>query len=139
MHAISRRSCTLPKYTNNQSSGSSISSESGSGFRYLSKRYRFDQKIAIYLCLSYRRSLQPSKENIQHFKKLNLFTFSMFLGNICPPGSGSGLQILIRIQIQGATDPIESGSNPDPQHQVPVMIQLSRKSCTIFNMCQVLS
>jgi hypothetical protein len=26
-------------------------------------------KIAIYLCPSYRRSLQPSKENIQHFKK----------------------------------------------------------------------
>jgi hypothetical protein len=36
----------------------------------------FSTKIAIYLSLglhkgrpSYRRSLQPSKENIQHFKK----------------------------------------------------------------------
>jgi hypothetical protein len=28
----------------------------------------FLSKIAIYLCPSYRRSLQPSKENIQHFK-----------------------------------------------------------------------
>jgi hypothetical protein len=27
------------------------------------------KKIAIYLCPSYRRSLQPSKENTQHFKK----------------------------------------------------------------------
>jgi len=26
-------------------------------------------KFAIYLCPSYKRSLQPSKENIQHFKK----------------------------------------------------------------------
>ncbi len=29
----------------------------------------FSIKIAIYLCPSYRRSLQPSNENIQHFKK----------------------------------------------------------------------
>ncbi len=43
-------------------------------------------KIAIYLFLSlhkgrpsYRRSLQPSKENIQHFKKWNLLTFILFL------------------------------------------------------------
>jgi hypothetical protein len=28
----------------------------------------FDQKIAIYKRPSYRRSLQPAKENIQHFK-----------------------------------------------------------------------
>ncbi len=38
---------------------------------------------------SYRRSLQPSKENIQHFKKWNLLTFSIFVGHFCPPGSGS--------------------------------------------------
>jgi hypothetical protein len=64
--------------------------------------------------LSYR-SLQPSKENIQHFKKLNLVTFSTFDGNFYPPGSKPGF--LIRIWIQG---PFESGSNPDmdldPQH-----------------------
>ncbi len=38
-------------------------------------------------------SLQPPKENIQPFQKLNLLTFSMFVGNFCPRGSGSGLQI----------------------------------------------
>jgi hypothetical protein len=59
-------------------------------------------KTAIYLslglhkvCPSYRRSLQLSKEAIQHL--------STFVGHFCPPGSGSG-----------STDPIESGSNPDP-------------------------
>ncbi len=47
----------------------------------------FWSKIAIYLfpCLhkdrsSYRRSLQPSKGNIHHFKKLNLSTFFYFCG-----------------------------------------------------------
>jgi hypothetical protein len=29
----------------------------------------FVSQIEIYLCPSYRRGLQPSKENIQHFKK----------------------------------------------------------------------
>ncbi len=70
-------------------SGSSISSESKSGFGsrvFMSKDWKkitaeifffflFWSKIAIYLSLglhkgrpSYRRSLQPSKENIHHFK-----------------------------------------------------------------------
>jgi hypothetical protein len=48
----------------------------------------------------YRTGTSP-KENIQHFKKLNLLTFYMFVGNFCPPGSGS-------------RDPTESGSNPVP-------------------------
>ncbi len=34
---------------------------------------------------SYRRSLQPSKENIQHFKMLFL---NFFVVHFCPPGSG---------------------------------------------------
>jgi hypothetical protein len=34
----------------------------------------FLSQIAIYLCPSYRRRLQPSKENIQHLKKGNLLT-----------------------------------------------------------------
>jgi hypothetical protein len=38
---------------------------------------------------SYRKSLQPSKENIQHFKTGNLSLFSSFVGRICPPRSGS--------------------------------------------------
>ncbi len=39
----------------------------------------------------------PTLENMNFYK-----FFSTFLGHFCPPGSGS-------------TDPIESGSNPDPQ------------------------
>ncbi len=39
---------------------------------------------------SYSRSLQPSKESFQHFKTWNVFTFSLFIGNFCPPGFGSG-------------------------------------------------
>jgi hypothetical protein len=57
----------------------------------------FDQKLQLqYLSPglhkehpSYRRSLQPSKENIQHFKKLNILIFFLFfVGHSCPPGSG---------------------------------------------------
>jgi hypothetical protein len=55
----------------------------------------FLSKIAIYLSLglhkgrpSYRRSLQPSKEN-QHLKTWNFFTFLYFCRSLCPPGSGS--------------------------------------------------
>jgi hypothetical protein len=65
----------------------------------------FGSKVAIYLCPSYRRSLQPSKENIQHFKKLKLLTFSMFVGHFCPPGSGSGSRLPSGY---GSRDPIES-------------------------------
>jgi hypothetical protein len=69
----------------NQSCGSgfSISSNSGSGFEYgYGSGYNpnpgfwrprtgkiFDQKF--YLCPSYKRRLQSSKMNIQHFKKFN--------------------------------------------------------------------
>jgi hypothetical protein len=31
----------------------------------------FRSKIAFYLCPSYMSSLQPSKDNIQHYKKWN--------------------------------------------------------------------
>ncbi len=73
-------------------------------------KYLFDQKIAIYLSLSlhkgrpsYWSSLQPSKENIQHLKTWNFWTFFLFLGcHFCPPGSGSGFRL-------GSTDLIESG------------------------------
>ncbi len=54
----------------------------------------FWSKIAIYLSLglhkgrqSYRRSLQPSKENIKHFETLISWLFSIFVGHFCPPGS----------------------------------------------------
>ncbi len=42
----------------------------------------FWSKIAIYLCPSNRRKLQPWKENIQHSKKCNLL-----MGHFFPPGS----------------------------------------------------
>jgi hypothetical protein len=87
----------------------------------LKKNNLFLSKIAIYLSLgllkrraSYMRSLQPSKENTQHFKKLNLSTFFYFVGHFCPPKSRS---------VSGSRGPIESGSNlddPDPQQLVAV-------------------
>jgi hypothetical protein len=57
---------------------------------------------------SYRNSLQPSKENIPHFKKFNLLTFSIFVDHFCPPGYR--LQIRIRIQAPPLIP------DPDPQH-----------------------
>jgi hypothetical protein len=81
-------------------SGSSISSESGSRVLMtknwrkkiqLNFLYLFWSNIPIYLFfglhkgrLSYRRSLQPSKENIQHFKKLNSLTFFYVSGAFLP-------------------------------------------------------
>ncbi len=69
-------------------------------------------KNTIYLSLglhkgrlSYRRSLQPSKDNIQYFKHEISEFFPIFVGNFFPLGSG-----------YGSTDLIESGSNPDPKH-----------------------
>jgi len=80
----------------------------------------FLSKIAIYLSLGLhkgppncRRSLQPSKENIQQWASTSkyemYYLFYIFLGHFCPPGSGSGLR---------SRAPCESGSNldPDPQH-----------------------
>ncbi len=95
--------------------GSSISSETGSRSRsrvfktkYFQKNswrkifFLFGSKIAICLSLqgppSYRRIIQPSKENIQHLKKWSLLTFFLyFVGHFCQSGSGF-------------RDPIESGS-----------------------------
>ncbi len=67
-------------------------------------------KITIYLSLglhnenpSYKRNIQISKENIQHFKNIIfLYLFFYFVGNCFLPGSGSGssrsnsMRILIR-------------------------------------------
>ncbi len=70
----------------------------------LKKMYSW--KIVTYFSIkdvqSYRRSLQPSKENIQHFITWNFLTlFSIFVGNFCPSGPGFG-----------STDLIESGLHP---------------------------
>jgi hypothetical protein len=42
---------------------------------------------------SYRESLQPSKENVQHFKTWKFFTFSIFVGHFCPPDPDPATQI----------------------------------------------
>ncbi len=72
---------------------------------FLSKTAIYLSKTAIYLslglhkvCPSYRRSLQLTKEAIQHFKTWTLKKKnSTFVGHFCPPGSGSGFRIRIRI------------------------------------------
>jgi hypothetical protein len=46
-----------------------------------------DQKLQLQLhkgSPNYRRSLQPSKENIQHFRERNLFTVFYFSGSFLP-------------------------------------------------------
>ncbi len=69
------------------------------------KLNNFWSKIAIYLSLglhkglpNYRRSLQPSKENIQHIKTWNFLIFSIFVGHFCSPGSGFRIRIRIHWQ-----------------------------------------
>ncbi len=68
-------------------------------------KFFFDQKLQFrYLslglhkvCPGYRRSLQLTKEAIQHFKT---WIFSIFVGHFCPPGSGSGSVFKLRIRIR---------------------------------------
>ncbi len=83
-------------------SGSSISSEFGSGSFQSGPRdlmtkieERTHSRTIFFWRQNYRKSLQPSKESIQHFKKLNLWTLFFiyyFVGHFCPSGSryGSG-------------------------------------------------
>jgi hypothetical protein len=84
------------------------------------QRKIFFIKFAIYLFLglqghpSYKRSLQPLKENIQHFKKCNFLTFS----NCC----GSFLPSWIRIRI----------ANPDTKPETPldpIRIRIHNTAC----------
>ncbi len=58
--------------------------------------------IYLSLCLlhkglpSYKRSLQPLKKNIQHFKKDAIYElFSIFLGHFFPLRSGDGSRVPI--------------------------------------------
>ncbi len=94
--------------THQQSCGSGFIHENpepdtGQGFWILmnqnwTQKIQIWSKIAIYLCLSYRRSLQSSKVNIQHYKTMKFTNFFLFVSHFCPPGSGSGLRIRVRIQ-----------------------------------------
>ncbi len=92
-------------------SGSRISSESGSRSNPDSRFWwpkAQEKKIAIYFCPSCKIGFQPSKENIQHFKKLNLLTFFYVCGSLLP------FRIRIRIRIANPdTDP-QTPLNPDP-------------------------
>ncbi len=80
----------------------------------------FWSKTTIYLSRglykghpSYRRSLQLSKENIQHFKTWNFLIFFYFCGSLAllnldpDPDSEYG-------SVSGSTDLIDTGSNTDP-------------------------
>ncbi len=67
----------------------------------------FGIKTTVYLSLdlrkgrpSYKKRLQLSKENIQHFKTWNFLIFSTFEGHFCPSGSGSRSRFRIRNRIQ---------------------------------------
>jgi hypothetical protein len=78
-------------------SGSSVLWWPQSKIKLQLKKFILFWWFAIYLslglhkgCPSYRRSLQPSKEKIQHFKRWKFCPFFFFLGHFCPPGSGSG-------------------------------------------------
>ncbi len=82
------------------------------------KKCKAGKKFAIYLTLglhkgrpSYRRSLQPSKDNIQHFKTWNFLTCLIFLFlwvifALLEPDPDSDLG-------SGSIDPIESGSGSE--------------------------
>jgi hypothetical protein len=59
---------------------------------------------------SYRRILQPSKENIHHFKTLNFFTFFYFCGSFLP----SWIQIWIRILNVDLDPATQIYSNQEP-------------------------
>ncbi len=85
----------------------------------------FLSKTTIYLSLglhkgrpSYRRSLQLSKENIQHFKTCNFWIFFYFCGSFLP----SWIRIQIRIP-NTDPDPL-TWLNPDPKHCMKGLQQL---------------
>ncbi len=67
---------------------------------------------------SYRRSLEPSKENIQHLKTWNVIIFkNIFVSYFYPPGSRSGSSNLIESGSGcGTANLIEFRCNPDPKH-----------------------
>ncbi len=74
----------------------------------------FLSKIAIYLCPSFRRSLQPS--NKWEHPALQKMKFMIFFFYVC----GSFLFALLDPDPDcgyGSRDSIESGSNPDPDPQ----------------------
>jgi hypothetical protein len=55
-------------------------------------KFTYPEAFIKYIHPTYRRSLQPSKENIQHLKRLNVFTFFYFTGSFLQC-CGSGMFI----------------------------------------------
>ncbi len=90
-------------------------------FRFLKKK-KLQKKTSIKPKgrPSYRRTLLPSKENIQH-QKMKFINCFLFFWTICPLGSG------LRFGY-GSRDPIESGSNPDPDPLHCLLHLLSKHS-----------
>ncbi len=72
----------------------------------------------------YRRSLQSSKENIQHFKTWNILTISNFVGNFCPPSPGFGSAFPMQTWIRSTN----ISADPDPQHWF-YLLQLCTLCC----------
>jgi hypothetical protein len=114
--------------------GSRISNESGSGSRVLMTKklkkkstaelffYLVCSKIALHLCPSYRRCIQPRKKTSSTSKNEIYLLFSMFVGHFCSLESG-----------YGSRDHIESGSGFTALRGLGVLIcpfwqKLSRKS-----------
>ncbi len=93
-------------------SGYSISSEYGSGSRvWLTKSWTKKIQLKYFLYLFYIKNCyllmsklqeKPSALKREHpaLQKLNLLIFFMFVGLFCPPVSGAGCILRIRIRIQ---------------------------------------
>ncbi len=90
------------------------------------KKIQIWSKIAISLCPSYRRSVQPSKGNIHYFKKWNLLFFFYVYGSFFPPGSGYGSRDLI----ESGSNP-DSDTDPDPRHSF-FFLTLAIKGTLVF-------
>jgi hypothetical protein len=77
-----------------------------------------DQKLQFTYPLASIKNVQDIEEAFSSQKRPsntskqeNFKFFLLFVGHFCPSGSGSG-----------STDPIESGSNPDPQPCFKVLL-----------------
>ncbi len=71
----------------------------------------FDQKMQFTYVQATGEVFSPQKRTSSTSKNEYYYIFSMFVGHFYPPGSGSGLRTG---SWYGSRDPIESGSNPDP-------------------------
>jgi hypothetical protein len=103
---------------------SSISRESGSGSKILMAKIEekntaeifnifFGSKLQFTYVQATGEAFTPQKRTSCTSEREIYYFISMFVGHLCPPGSGS-------------RDPIEYGSNPDPDPQL-VWNMMSRR------------